>query len=114
MTGPSKPPANRFRASTSPTERGLLSAPMSAIDRGRNRVSRVATDTELKAPHGGPSRSPHFAILAQPRGGRKHAEAPAARSSKLINRLAAGALRTLGSADSLPYSIVDRKPLLRA
>src|SRR5512133_1817808 len=93
MTGPSKPPANRFRASTSPTERGLLSAPMSTIDRGRNRASRVATDTELKAPHGGPpSRSPHFAILARPRGGRKHAEAPAARSSKLGNRPAAGDL----------------------
>src|SRR5512144_1495001 len=92
MTGPSKPRANRFRASTPPTERGGLSAPMSTIDRGRNRVSRVATDTELKAPHGGPSRSPHFAILAQPRGGRKHAEAPAARSSKLSHRPAAGYL----------------------
>src|SRR5512132_2454539 len=57
MTGPPKEPASRFRASTSPTERGVLSAPMSAIDRGRNRVSRFATNTELKAPHGGPSRS---------------------------------------------------------
>src|SRR5512135_1522635 len=92
MTGPSKPPANRFRASTAPTERGVLSAPTSAIDRGRNRVSRVATDTELKASHGGPSRNPHFDILPQPRGGRKHAEAPAVRSSKPSNRLAAGDL----------------------
>src|SRR5512147_1398747 len=88
MTGPSKPPANRFRASAPPTERGILSAPMSAIDRGRNRASRVATDTELKAPHGGPSRSPHFDILAQPRGGRKHAAA--ARSSKSAVRISVG------------------------
>src|SRR5512144_524161 len=106
MTGPLKPPAKRFRASTPPTEHGGLSAPMSAIDRGRNRVSRVATDTELKAPHGGPSRSPHFVILAQPRGGRKHAEAPAA---FIETQQSPGRGRPCGQSARPIVSVLDRR-----
>src|SRR3546814_17774060 len=41
MTGPSKPPSNRLRARTAPTERGRRLAPISATDRGLKRKSRL-------------------------------------------------------------------------
>jgi hypothetical protein len=47
ITGPSNSPRNRFCANTRPIERGALLAPNSAIARGRNRNSRLRTDTPI-------------------------------------------------------------------
>ena len=41
MIGPSKLPANRLSATTAPTDEGFLLAPISAIERGLNRNSRL-------------------------------------------------------------------------
>src|SRR5262245_14989006 len=43
MIGPRKPPSNRLRASTAPTELAWLLAPTSAIAFGRNSASRLRT-----------------------------------------------------------------------
>ena len=47
ITGPSNSPRNRFCANTRPIERGAPSAPNSAIEPGRNRNSRLRTDTPI-------------------------------------------------------------------
>jgi hypothetical protein len=44
MIGPSKPPFMRFAISAAPTDFGRTDAPMTAIDRGRNSLSRLRID----------------------------------------------------------------------
>ncbi|HEY5216406.1 MAG TPA: hypothetical protein VIJ17_05885 [Pseudolabrys sp.] len=44
MIGPSKPPFMRFVISAAPTDFGRADAPMTAIDRGRNILSRLRID----------------------------------------------------------------------
>src|SRR3546814_21176722 len=49
MTGPSKPPSNRLRARTAPTERGRRLAPSSATDRGLKRKRSEEHTSELQS-----------------------------------------------------------------
>src|SRR3972149_5593349 len=81
MIGPSKPARNMLRANTEPTEPDRLLAPISAMDRGRNRKSKLRIDiTRYRNGGEGPTLTP-----ARPHGhGCRHQQHVAGIADQLV------------------------------